>query len=112
MNKAVIEPCSRDGSEFQYVGEYKCTICGRYPLSKKRVRGTVFAFMYSGDYESGLQVVSLHSTRIGADDAMRRHKQEKLDEFIDLYGVEELKSKDCSFGVFETWEVQEMPVLD
>lgn len=108
MNKAVKETCSRDGNECQYVGEYKCTINGRYPLSKKTVRGTVFAFMYAGDYEAGLQVVSLHRTRIGAEDAMRRHKEEKLEEFIDLYGVEEINS--CGFGVFETWEVREMPV--
>jgi len=125
MTTAVNPTCPYDGQTCNQVGEHKCSWCYRRRQMSTSARvGTsldihlakqadiVFAFMYSGDYYSGLQVVSLHRTRAGAENAMRKHKEACLSDFIDIYGIDELKSKDCGFGKWETWEVVEMIITD
>ena len=63
-------------------------------------------------HESGYITISTHRTESGADKAMKKHKNKKRREFINLYKDDiELKVL-MKFGENEDWCVRETELLD
>lgn len=81
----------------------------------------IYAFIYNPMVEeSGYITVSLHKTKKGAEEALKKHKAERLKEWEaqdkerrarwgDDY---EVLSNGLNFGVFEDWDIEEREVLD
>ena len=76
----------------------------------------VFEFSYCSDVSMyGMQSISLHRTRKGAENAIEAHKLEAKKEY-DLYSEYRKKrfnrEPTLKFGEFELWEVVEREIKD
>jgi len=75
----------------------------------------IYAFLYNPMVEeSSYEIVSLHTTREGAYQALIKHRQKKAEqynEYIDK--LDEVGKKYASkFGKWEDWTIEEMEVLE
>lgn len=72
----------------------------------------IYSFIYCGDiYDSAHATVSIHKTKAGAFNAMRKHKLESFIHWYDsriIYG----KKYNDSFGKYEDWDIKELELLD
>lgn len=74
------------------------------------MKNTIYAFNYCPCiHESAWATISLHYSEEGAIKAMNEHKEEKREEFDDMYKEEEELS--FEFGTFEDWYVGPVPIL-
>ena len=70
----------------------------------------IYAFLYNSCiHESSWATISLHYSKEGAEKAMLEHKQNKLDEFIRIYGID--NEFDFKFGEHENWCVEPVDIL-
>ena len=73
-------------------------------------RGCVYAFLYNNCvHESSWRTISLHYSKKGAEKAMQEHKQNKLDEFNEMFKEE--NEFGFKFGTDEDWCIETIEVL-
>jgi hypothetical protein len=75
----------------------------------------IYAFVYNSNiHESSWATVSLHYSREGAEEAMRIHRQKRLDAFnkyAATYNREFVYKHRFKFGEHEGWEVETVKIL-
>ena len=79
-------------------------------LGISNVGDCLYAFLYNGCiYESSWATISVHFSKEGAEEAMKKHKQKALNKFNERYADENVFGR--KFGEHEDWCVKPIKVL-
>ena len=71
----------------------------------------VYAFTFSGCiYESSYTTISLHRTRKGAANAMKKFKEEQKRDFIETYGEEYAKNNNYDYAC--GYDIEKIEILE
>lgn len=80
-------------------------------LNGIEVGSILYEFLYCPSiHESAYGTVSLHLTKEGAEDALRRHKEIKKKEFDKMFPPDSEEAEHMNFGEFEEWIVNDVKV--